>query len=53
MKPKNYNTKMDLHYLKNEWWRNGKLCYWRNNSNYSERQKKELEKRMLKMTNEK
>lgn len=36
----------DLHYLKDSWWASGKLCYWRNNPNYDEKTKKQLEKRL-------
>jgi hypothetical protein len=31
-------------------WLSGKLCYWRNNPNYSEATKQKLEERMKKMT---
>lgn len=37
-------------YLSNHRWLNGKLCYWRNNPNYSEKTKKKLEKRLKLMT---
>ena len=45
-----YSTKEDLHYLKNNKWLNGELCYWRDNPQYSEKTKKELEKRLKEMT---
>lgn len=46
----NFLTKEDLHYLKNSKWLSGELCYWRNNPNYSEKTKQNLEKRLKEMT---
>lgn len=37
------------HYMKDWFWSNGTLCYWRDNPNYSEKTKKKLEIRMKKM----
>jgi len=45
-----YSTKEDLHYLKNNKWLSGELCYWRDNPQYSEKEKKKLEKRLKEMT---
>lgn len=36
-------------YWKIENWSSGKLCYWRNNMNYSDKTKKELENRLKQM----
>lgn len=46
MKAKNYNNGGDLHYMKDHKWKSGELCYWRNNQNYSEKEKAKLEKRL-------
>lgn len=32
-------------------WKSGKLCYWRNNPNYSKKEQEKLEKRMKDMVN--
>ena len=45
-----YSTKEDLHYLKNNKWLSGELCYWRDNPQYSEKTKKKLEQRLKEMT---
>lgn len=45
-----YSTKEDLHYLKNNKWLSGELCYWRDNPQYSEKTKKKLEHRLKEMT---
>lgn len=45
-----YSTKEDLHYLKNNKWLSGELCYWRYNPQYSEKTKQKLEKRLKEMT---
>jgi hypothetical protein len=39
----------DLHYLKDARWLSGELCYWSNNSNYSQKTKEKLEKRLREM----
>lgn len=38
------------HYLKDYYWSDGRLCYWRDNANYSEKTKKKLEKRLKQET---
>lgn len=45
-----YTTKEDLLYLKNNKWLSGELCYWRDNPQYSEKEKAKLEKRLKEMT---
>lgn len=49
MRALNYTTNADLHYLKDSLWADGTLCYWRNNPQYSEKEKQKLEKRMEEM----
>lgn len=49
MRAKSVNAHTELRYLRDEFWANGELCYWRGNPNYSEKTKKELEERLLKM----
>ncbi len=50
MRAKSTKRHTELRYLRDEFWLNGELCYWRNNPNYSEATKEKLEKRMLEMT---
>lgn len=46
MRAKNYIHNESLKYLRNDLWRNGTLCFWKDNPNYSEKTKQELEKRL-------
>ena len=45
-----HKTDNKHHYLKDYYWSSGKLCYWRNNPNYSENTKAKLEKRLIEFT---
>lgn len=38
-------------YMQDHNWKSGKLCYWRNNPNYSKKEQEKLEKRMKDMVN--
>lgn len=49
MKPLNYINRADMHYLKDERWADGTLCYWRDNPQYSAKEKAKLELRLKNM----
>lgn len=48
-----YAQNIGLHYMNDDKWLSGELCYWRNSYIYSEKTKKSLEKRMRLMTTKK
>jgi hypothetical protein len=50
MRAKSVIAHTELRYLRDEFWLSGEFCFWRNNANYSEKTKQDLEKRMKQMT---
>ncbi len=48
-KIRNYDYLQELHYLKDDRWSSGELCYWRNSDLYSPKEKAKLELRLKKM----
>lgn len=50
MRAKSVIAHTELRYLRDEFWLSGEFCFWRNNANYSEKTKQNLEKRLKEMT---
>lgn len=48
-KVRNYDYLQELHYLKDDRWASGELCYWRGSNLYSPKTKEKLEQRLKEM----